>query len=1055
MALALVAGLSLVAAVPVAATPANYPQFITIDQPNVTTGEWSTAQKQSGTYSYHVVLPANASNAGIDLIHKNIYGAAGVGTLTLADITTLHFYESVINDGDTSNMGAGISLFFDMNADGDWDWTHDAQIVFESPGVSGDINGGFKLRDVDAGAYHGFEMGGGKIGDASCANLAYWQTTAYATKVVLWVSIDVGWGAYNNYEGYFDDITINSTTYEVEPAMIVDGTDAALPTIVDGASFYLHMTSPVVNSHPAAPDSLDVTLKVYDGVGLVSTADYTATETGQTTKEFWTAAIDTDDLGVRPGDKLQASGVSSFIQAVISFDKTYYDVNETMTISLEDDQWNTDATTAETVADIGTCTIEDGAGSKDISTGWTETGADTGVFTKSLKPSDNGFVVGDSMTVTYTNADTAPVGVTDTAAVLLKSASSTSFDKGTYAATAATATVTVTDPDKNASAGALDEILGNPVVVENLSTGSSVTIAKLTETGNNTGQFTGTVTFGTGTGKLAIHDGDQLKATYTDPSDPSDVSSATAAVGYTVFLYDEADVFVAKYTTIKAAIDKVNDLNKDDYTIVVKSGYAASDEAWPVTVDIGQTGLTIKAEDGATVILDPWLASDADGIFVINDGSVTLEGLTLKHSKTAADSDNLILVQGDGDSLTIKECTFDLTAGAADDTGISFADAAITGVVMDGCTFNVGATATAIDSTIAGAFNVDFDVKNCTFTGSSGTGLTINHSGGAATVDADVISNTFDGLARALVIAETTATTNVEVKWNTIKNSDLATVGAIEISNSATVSIEGNDIKDNAGYSVWVKTDDTNVDVVFNNISGNAKVLKNNDTVGAKLNATHNWWGHVTAPTTSDVSSLTYVDTTYYLTAPVKLTAEYVTGAGSVDAHLTTGVKVTENIAGATNYVGVAEYTGSPKAALSNASFYDVFLDTAAVAAGDTVTIFFYTEGLSGDSVAYFWNNLTGSWDECSNQGYNTYDNYIWVLAKDQTATVPTYPTIQELTGGMFAVSTVPAVWDPMVYDANGDGVIQKSEAVDAVWDYFDGIITKEQAIEVVWLYFG
>ena len=43
----------------------------------------------------------------------------------------------------------------------------------------------------------------------------------------------------------------------------------------------------------------------------------------------------------------------------------------------------------------------------------------------------------------------------------------------------------------------------------------------------------------------------------------------------------------------------------------------------------------------------------------------------------------------------------------------------------------------------------------------------------------------------------------------------------------------------------------------------------------------------------------------------------------------------------------------------------------------------------------------------------------------------------------------------PWSYDANGDGVIQKSEAVDAVWDYFDGIITKEQAIEVVWLYFA
>jgi len=45
--------------------------------------------------------------------------------------------------------------------------------------------------------------------------------------------------------------------------------------------------------------------------------------------------------------------------------------------------------------------------------------------------------------------------------------------------------------------------------------------------------------------------------------------------------------------------------------------------------------------------------------------------------------------------------------------------------------------------------------------------------------------------------------------------------------------------------------------------------------------------------------------------------------------------------------------------------------------------------------------------------------------------------------------------WDPWGYDENSDGEIQKSEAIQAVVDYFDGTITKEQAIEVVLLYFG
>ena len=41
------------------------------------------------------------------------------------------------------------------------------------------------------------------------------------------------------------------------------------------------------------------------------------------------------------------------------------------------------------------------------------------------------------------------------------------------------------------------------------------------------------------------------------------------------------------------------------------------------------------------------------------------------------------------------------------------------------------------------------------------------------------------------------------------------------------------------------------------------------------------------------------------------------------------------------------------------------------------------------------------------------------------------------------------------MYDSDGNGVIDKDEAITAVIDYFDGIISKEEAIEVVLLYFS
>jgi len=45
-------------------------------------------------------------------------------------------------------------------------------------------------------------------------------------------------------------------------------------------------------------------------------------------------------------------------------------------------------------------------------------------------------------------------------------------------------------------------------------------------------------------------------------------------------------------------------------------------------------------------------------------------------------------------------------------------------------------------------------------------------------------------------------------------------------------------------------------------------------------------------------------------------------------------------------------------------------------------------------------------------------------------------------------------LFDAWRYDANEDGIIEKSEVIDAVKDYFDDVITREQAIEVIKLYF-
>jgi len=45
-------------------------------------------------------------------------------------------------------------------------------------------------------------------------------------------------------------------------------------------------------------------------------------------------------------------------------------------------------------------------------------------------------------------------------------------------------------------------------------------------------------------------------------------------------------------------------------------------------------------------------------------------------------------------------------------------------------------------------------------------------------------------------------------------------------------------------------------------------------------------------------------------------------------------------------------------------------------------------------------------------------------------------------------------LFDAWRYDENGNGIIEKSEVIDAIEDYFDEKITKKQVKKVIKLYF-
>jgi len=119
---------------------------------------------------------------------------------------------------------------------------------------------------------------------------------------------------------------------------------------------------------------------------------------------------------------------------------------------------------------------------------------------------------------------------------------------------------------------------------------------------------------------------------------------------------------------------------------------------------------------------------------------------------------------------------------------------------------------------------------------------------------------------------------------------------------------------------------------------------------------------------------------------------------------------------------------------------------TASDPDGDTMTVTFYNA--SDDSAIDTDTDVaSGSKAEVVWSGLDLNTEYSWyVIANDGE--------LDSLQSDTWSFTTA-GEWDPWGYDENSDGEIQKSEAIQAVVDYFDGTITKEQAIEVVLLYFA
>ncbi|MEM3736859.1 MAG: hypothetical protein QXJ75_02030 [Candidatus Bathyarchaeia archaeon] len=407
-------------------------------------------------------------------------------------------------------------------------------------------------------------------------------------------------GTYTFTQAYAPASTITVSYYDQEDSSGNPTTITAFASITSrtgsitldkssypiGAEGKITLTEPDMNRDPEAVE----TVSADGGSGNVNQANYVdirsttdmsgitiqLTETGPNTGVFTrnftmtTAASSAPNIKVAKGDTVyvryndekDATGSELDVETTakitattgsVSLDKTIYPIYGRVLVTINDPDCNTHDSAADSI-DKSRITIKTSTMSTTTSpdNNAIETGVNTGIFETdfTLSKSAGGTTVqvsdGDGLTVTYKEEVDASgakeVSHTATAAIRATTATIT-FDKANYELTD-TATITLTEPDDNQNYKLIETPVQTFKVYSDTDpAGISLT---MTETGPNTGIFTGSITFSTastsGT-QLKVTAGDTITAQYKDYTIPGysgtnptaiwTVVKATATVGVT------------------------------------------------------------------------------------------------------------------------------------------------------------------------------------------------------------------------------------------------------------------------------------------------------------------------------------------------------------------------------------------------------------------------------------------------------------------------------------------------------------------------------------------
>ena len=441
-----------------------------------------------------------------------------------------------------------------------------------------------------------------------------------------------------------------------------------------------------------------------------------------------------------------------------------------------------------------------------------------------------------------------------------------------------------------------------------------------------------------------------------------------------------------------------------------------------MTAPAGSTPLTVSAVNVTiqNVVLQG-NPNSVDGLVVITANNTNIVNSTLNGGVNqiviaypASVSNNRTTI-----SDSILNVTGNVTGGVVSN-----------GRVTTNSTYNVDLGGTAIISSMGG-LTVTAGAK---FNGASGQGSGIILNSTTGWGSSTITSATFTNLGNnALVSAGTNSSASVQVSTSTFTGCGNSTAtssttdGVITASGAADLILINNTISGSAAAAYGVYVSGGNVTARFNTISNTLNVKWTSGTA----NAVNNWWGSASGPSSSSLSG-TGVTTTPFLSAITSSATTVFTSSnlsGGTPGGLPAGIDVTSTNAttGASlnwSSASVAKYSTNPQStapAGTPIAYYDVYVAGASVESGSTITIRFYTSGLSANSKLYFASSMTGGWVLVPNAAVSADNTFVVV-----TVTPSSTPAIVDLGRTPFDITNVvPAPTAPVLLgpDAGRDNI--------------------------------